>query len=100
MAPLIGFFVLVIDLYIWIVIGSAVLSWLVAFNVVNTNNRVVLMIGDTLYRLTEPALRPIRGILPNLGGIDISPVILILLLLFVRDVVLLGWLAPAVIEPS
>jgi YggT family protein len=97
---LIGFFVLVIDLYIWIVIASAVLSWLVAFNVVNTNNRVVLMIGDTLYRLTEPALRPIRNILPNLGGIDISPVILILLLLFVRDVVLLGWLAPAVIEPS
>jgi YggT family protein len=100
MAPLIGFFVLVIDLYIWIVIAGAILSWLVAFNVVNTNNRVVLMIGDTLYRLTEPALRPIRSILPNLGGIDISPVILILLLLFVRDVVLLGWLAPAVIEPS
>ena len=100
MAPLIGFFVLVIDLYIWIVIASAILSWLVAFNVVNTNNRVVPMIGDTLYRVTEPVLRPIRNILPNLGGIDISPVILILLLLFVRDVVLLGWLAPAVIEPS
>ena len=100
MAPLIGFIVLVIDLYIWVVIASAILSWLVAFNVVNTNNRVVLMIGDTLYRVTEPVLRPIRNILPNLGGIDISPVILILLLLFVRDVVLLGWLAPAVIEPS
>ena len=53
-----------------------------------------------LYRLTEPALRPIRSILPNLGGIDISPVILILLLLFIRDVVLLGWLAPAFIQPS
>ena len=100
MVPLIGFFVLVIGLYIWVVIASAILSWLVAFNVVNTNNRVVLMIGDTLYRVTEPVLRPIRNILPNLGGIDISPVILILLLLFVRDVVLLGWLAPAVIEPS
>jgi len=99
MAPLIGFIVLVIDLYIWVVIASAILSWLVAFNVVNTNNRVVLMIADTLYRLTEPALRPIRNILPNLGGIDISPVILILLLLFIRDVVLLGWLAPAVLEP-
>ena len=98
MVPLIGFFVLVIDLYIWVVIASAILSWLVAFNVVNTNNRVVLMIGDTLYRVTEPALRPIRSILPNLGGIDISPVILILLLLFIRDVVLLGWLAPAVIR--
>jgi YggT family protein len=97
MAPLIGFIVLVIDLYIWVVIASAILSWLVAFNVVNTNNRFVLMFADMLYRLTEPALRPIRNILPNLGGIDISPVILILLLLFVRDVVLLGWLAPAVI---
>jgi len=100
MVPLIGFFVLVIDLYIWVVIASAILSWLVAFNVVNTNNRVVLVIGDTLYRLTEPALRPIRTILPNLGGIDISPVILILLLLFIRDVVLLGWLAPMFIQPA
>ena len=100
MVPLIGFIVLVIDLYIWVVIASAILSWLVAFNVVNTNNRVVLVIGDTLCRLTEPALRPIRGILPNLGGIDISPVILILLLLFIRDVVLLGWLAPIFIQPA
>ena len=100
MVPLIGFFVLVIDLYIWVVIASAILSWLVAFNVVNTNNRVVLVIGDTLYRLTEPAVRPIRSILPNLGGIDISPVILILLLLFIRDVVLLGWLAPMFIQPA
>jgi YggT family protein len=100
MAPLIGFVVLVIDLYIWVVIASAILSWLVAFNVVNMNNRFVLSIADMLYRLTEPALRPIRNILPNLGGIDISPVILILILLFIRDVVLLGWLAPAVIPPA
>ena len=96
MLPLIGFIVLVIDLYIWVVIAAAILSWLVAFNVVNTNNRIVLTIGDMLYRITEPALRPIRNILPNLGGIDISPVILILLLLFIRDVVLLGWILPAV----
>ena len=100
MVPLIGFLVLVIDLYIWVVIASAILSWLVAFNVVNMNNRFVLSIADMLYRLTEPALRPIRNILPNLGGIDISPVILILLLLFIRDVVLLGWLAPAVIPST
>jgi YggT family protein len=53
-----------------------------------------------LYRVTEPALRPIRNILPNLGGIDISPVILILLLLFIRDVVLLGWIAPAFVATS
>ncbi len=94
MVPLIGFIVLVIDLYVWVVIASAILSWLIAFNVVNTNNRFVYQVADMLYRVTEPALRPIRSILPNLGGIDISPVILILFLLFIRDVVLLGWILP------
>ena len=96
MVPLIGFIALVIDLFIWVVIASAILSWLIAFNVVNTSNRFVYSVADMLYRITEPALRPIRSILPNLGGIDISPVILILLLLFIRDVVLLGWILPAV----
>ena len=99
MVPLIGFIVLVIDLYIWVVIASAILSWLIAFNVLNTQNRFVYSVADMLYRLTEPALRPIRSIIPNLGGIDISPVILILFMLFIRDVVLLGWLLPAV-QPS
>jgi YggT family protein len=99
MAPLLSFIVLVIDLYIWVIIASAILSWLVAFNVVNTNNRFVLSVADGLYRLTEPALRPIRSILPNLGGIDISPVIHILILLFIPDVVLIGWIAPADINP-
>ncbi len=99
MVPLIDFIVYLIQLYIWVVIASAILSWLIAFNVVNTSNRVVLIIAETLYRLTEPALRPIRSILPNLGGIDISPVILILFLLFIQNVVLLGWLAPALLEP-
>jgi YggT family protein len=94
MVPLISFIVLVIDLYIWVVIAGAILSWLIAFNVVNTNNRFVYQVADMLYRLTEPALRPIRSILPNLGGIYISPVILILFLLFIRDVVLLGWVLP------
>jgi len=96
MVPLIGFIVLVIDLYIWVVIISAILSWLIAFNVVNTSNRFVYTVADVLYRVTEPALRPIRSVIPNLGGIDISPVILILFLLFIRDVVLLGWVLPAV----
>ena len=96
MVPLISFIVLVIDLYIWVVIASAILSWLIAFNVVNTQNRFVYTVADMLYRVTEPALRPIRNIMPNLGGIDISPVILILFLLFIRDVVLLGWILPAV----
>jgi len=100
MLPLIGFIVLVIDLYIWVIIAGAILSWLIAFNVVNTQNRFVYSAADMLYRVTEPALRPIRSILPNLGGIDISPVLLILFLLFIRDVVLIGWLAPAFVSPD
>ncbi len=75
----------VIGIYIWILIASVVLSWLVAFNVINSRNQVVYTIGDFLHRLTEPLLRPIRNILPNMGGLDISPVVLILLLYFVRD---------------
>jgi YggT family protein len=65
-------------------IAQAVLSWLLAFGVVNRYNRAVAVIGDFLYRVTEPALRPIRSILPNFGGIDISPIVLILLLLFIE----------------
>src|SRR5450830_2092884 len=75
---------LVLQIYIWLLIAAAVLSWLVAFNVVNTRNQVVAMLLDFLYRLTEPLLRPIRNMLPNLGGIDISPVILILIIIFIR----------------
>jgi YggT family protein len=73
-----------LEIYIWLLIAAAVLSWLVAFNVVNTRNPVVAMLLDFLYRLTEPLLRPIRNMLPNLGGIDISPVILILIIIFIR----------------
>jgi YggT family protein len=75
----------VIRIYIWLLIIQAVLSWLVAFGVVNRHNRVVGQIEDFLWRITEPALRPIRRVLPNLGGIDISPVVLILLLYFLRN---------------
>lgn len=74
----------IITIYIWLLIGSAVLSWLIAFNVVNTRNPIVSNIGEFLYRVTEPLLRPIRSLLPNLGGIDVSPVILILALLFLE----------------
>jgi YggT family protein len=73
-----------LEIYIWLLIAAAVLSWLIAFNVVNTRNQVVAMVADFLYRITEPALRPIRNMLPNLGGIDISPVILILIIIFIR----------------
>ena len=74
-----------IDLYTWVVIASAIMSWLVAFGVVNTRNQFIRMVVDFLYRVTEPALRPIRRVLPNLGGVDISPVILLLLLFFLRN---------------
>jgi YggT family protein len=75
----------VISIYVWLLIAQAVLSWLVAFGIVNRYNRVVATVGDFLWRVTEPLLRPIRRVLPDLGGIDISPVILILLLWFLRN---------------
>ena len=75
----------VIDIYTWIVIAGAIMSWLVAFGVVNISNKFIRMVVDVLYRLTEPVLRPLRRILPNLGGVDISPVILLLGLFFVRS---------------
>ncbi|MGQ0662311.1 MAG: YggT family protein [Pseudomonadota bacterium] len=87
MLSLISLLDTVISLYIWVLIASAVLSWLLAFNVLNTRNRFVYMLGDFLYRLTEPALRPIRRYVPLLGGVDISPVVLILLLIFVRNLI-------------
>ena len=88
MRSVLDIILLVLQIYIWLLIAAAVLSWLVAFNVVNTRNQVVHMIGDMLYRLTEPLLRPIRSMLPHLGGIDISPVILILLILFLENVII------------
>ena len=76
---------LALNLYWWVIILSAIFSWLYAFNVVNPRNQFVGSIGNMLHRLTEPALRPIRRYLPDLGGIDISPIILLLLIFFVRE---------------
>ncbi len=87
MNPFLWLILTIIDIYIWLLIAAAVLSWLIAFNVVNTRNPIVANVGEFLYRITEPALRPIRNMLPNLGGIDISPVILIILLLFLKQLV-------------
>lgn len=81
----------VINIYLWCIIISAILSWLVAFNVVNTQNRIIYLVGDTLYRITDPLLRPIRRFMPNLGGIDISPIILILALFFIRSLLFEYW---------
>jgi YggT family protein len=75
----------VIGLYMWAVIISVVLTWLVQFNVINTSNRMVYQIGDFLYRITEPAIRPIRQLVPSIGGLDLSPLIVILILGFLQQ---------------
>ena len=77
----------VVDLFIWAIIMSAILSWLIGFNVVNISNKLVYTIADFLNRLTEPFLSPIRRLIPYLGGIDLSPIILILLLIFLKDLI-------------
>ena len=84
--PLISVIRIALTFYVYLVIASAILSWLVHFGVVNTRNQVVSMIGEFLWRITEPALRPIRRFMPNLGGIDISPIILILIIFFLDRV--------------
>ena len=77
----------IVSIYIWILIINAIISWLVAFNVLNTSNRFVYSVLDVSYRLTAPPLNYIRRFLPNLGSIDISPVVLILALMFLRNLV-------------
>ena len=74
-----------IELFIWLLIIQAILSWLIAFGIINTQSNFVTMIGNFLYKVTEPLLRPIRKLLPEFGGVDISPVILIILLIFFRN---------------
>ena len=83
----------VLTIYIWILIINALLSWLIAFNVLNTSNRLVYSLLDISYKMTDPLLRPIRNFLPNLGNIDVSPVVLILLLMFLRNLIF-EYLAP------
>ena len=77
----------IVDFFIWAIILSALMSWLIGFNVLNINNRLIYILADFLNRLTEPFLSPIRRVLPHLGGIDLSPVILILLLIFLKDLI-------------
>jgi YggT family protein len=78
---------LALYLYSLVIIAAAIFSWLYAFNIVNSSNQVINTIGRVLYNLTEPALRPIRRILPDLGGVDISPVILLLIIWFLQNFV-------------
>jgi len=77
----------ILDIYKWVLIAAAVLSWLIAFDVLNKRSRAVYMIADFLNRVTEPVLRPIRRILPSLGGVDVSPIIALLLVWFVQDLI-------------
>ncbi len=85
MVPLVNLIATVIQLYIYVLIVAAVLSWLIAFGIVNRHNAVVNGVGRFCKALTEPVLRPIRRVVPLLGGVDLSPLILILLLWFIRD---------------
>ena len=89
MLALINVILLALQLYIWVVIAAAILSWLIAFNVVNTRNQFVGMVSDFLYRITEPVLRPIRQLMPNLGGIDLSPVILFLIIYLIQEIIII-----------
>ena len=77
----------IITIYLWIIIINAILSWLVAFNILNTQNRFVFSVLEATYKLTDPALNKIRRFIPTFGSIDISPVILILLLIFLRNLI-------------
>ena len=88
MRALLDVILLALNLYTWLIIAAAILSWLVAFNVVNTRNDVVRSIGSFLEAVTEPALRPIRRLLPNLGGIDVSPIILLLIIFFIERLII------------
>src|SRR5215471_6269050 len=84
MRPFLEVIVALLNAYWWIVVIAVVVSWLIAFNVVNTRNQIVGMIADFLYRITEPVFRPIRALLPHLGGIDFSPLIILLVIYVVR----------------
>jgi YggT family protein len=84
MKPVLEVIVILLDLYMYVIIAAVILSWLIAFNVVNTRNQIVAMIADYLYRITEPVFRPIRNLLPNLGGIDFSPLIVLLIIYLLK----------------
>ena len=87
LGPILGIVSTILWLYMWLLIVSVVMSWLYSFNVVNTSNRFVYAIGYFTHRLTEPVLAPIRRFIPNLGSIDLSPLILLLAIVFLRNVI-------------
>jgi len=88
MLELLSFINIVLQLYVYVLIAAAIFSWLVAFNVVNVRSPAVAMVGRVLYQLTEPVLRPIRNVLPPMGGLDISFIVLVLIIWFIQIVIL------------
>ncbi len=95
MLPLLAFIRdYIIGLYVYIVFASVVMSWLIAFGIINNGNNFVYSLQKSLYALTEPVYAPIRRMLPDLGGIDVSPIIVLLGCLFLQNVVISGWLMP------
>ncbi len=88
MIELLAFISYLLRLYVYVLIAAAVFSWLIAFNVINIHNQIVASIGRLLFGLTEPVLRPIRNALPSMGSIDISPIVVILIILFIQSVII------------
>lgn len=88
MLELLGFISFLLTLYVYVLVAAAVMSWLLAFNVVNPRNQFVGMVGEFLYRITEPVLRPIRNVLPSFGGLDLSPLVVIIVIWFIQLVIL------------
>ena len=84
--PILGLVDIILGLYVWVLFFSIIMSWLIMFNVINSSNRFVYVVADFLYKATEPVLRPIRRFMPNIGGLDLSPIVLLLAIWFIRDV--------------
>ncbi|ANH05870.1 hypothetical protein shn_18735 [Shinella sp. HZN7] len=98
MIAVINTLLFIISIAWFLVIASAIFSWLYAFNVINANNQVIATIGRSLYQLTEPIYRPIRRVLPNFGGVDLSPLVVLVILFFLEQVIR-SVLAPALLAP-
>lgn len=91
LGPIFGLIDIILSLYVWVLFFSIIMSWLIMFNVVNSSNKFVYVVADFLYKVTEPVLRPIRRFMPSIGGLDLSPIVLLLGIWFIRAV--LGRLA-------
>lgn len=89
--PFLWLLLTILDIFFWFLIVNVILSWLIAFNVVNRSNRFVATLGEFLYRITDPVLAPLRRVLPNLGGIDISPLIVIIAIQFLQQLLIRYW---------